>query len=235
MSLSFEVANRLLSYDPETGVITRKKVRPGKVATHVAPCGHLYVSCADKTYRAHRVAWLLYYGEEPNGILDHIDMDKQNNRIDNLRIVGNSENAINHRIHVDNTSGYRGVTYNRHARKWEAKIGRHGVTRLGFFDTPEEAAHEFNKAAIRLHGEYAVLNPVFGYIESSDQMRPRSNNRLGYRGVVSKSNGLFAAEIRLKGRKTHLGYFSTPQEAHSAYASARLAKLASQAVEERKS
>ncbi|ALS63592.1 hypothetical protein AT395_00030 [Pandoraea apista] len=162
-------------------------------------------------------------------------MDKQNNRIDNLRIVGNSENAINHRIHVDNTSGYRGVTYNRHARKWEAKIGRHGVTRLGFFDTPEEAAHEFNKAAIRLHGEYAVLNPVFGYIESSDQMRPRSNNRLGYRGVVSKSNGLFAAEIRLKGRKTHLGYFSTPQEAHSAYASARLAKLASQAVEERKS
>lgn len=152
MSLSFEVANRLLAYDPETGVITRKKFRPGKVATHVAPCGHLYVSCADRTYRAHRVAWLLYYGKEPNGILDHIDMDKQNNRIENLRIVGNSENAINHRIHADNTSGYRGVTYNRNAKRWEAKIGRHGVTHLGFFDTPEEAAHEFNKAAIRLHG-----------------------------------------------------------------------------------
>ncbi|VVE54159.1 HNH endonuclease [Pandoraea terrigena] len=235
MGLSFEVANRLLSYDPETGVITRKKFNAGKVATFVAPRGHLYVSCADGTYRAHRVAWLLYYGEEPNGILDHIDMDKQNNRIANLRIVGRSENSINRRINANNTSGYRGVTYNRKARKWQAKIGRYGVKNLGFFDTAEEAAHEFNKAAIRLHGEYAVLNPVFGHVEQSDMAAPRSNNRLGFRGVVAKPNGVYSAEIRVGYRKVHLGYFGTAEEAHSAYAVALASKQSSQAAEERKS
>lgn len=97
--------------------------------------------CIDeKRYSAHRVIWALYYGKWPDGEIDHIDHDRENNRIENLRIVSHQENKRNLSRRKDNISGATGVHWSKAARKWVAyirvdKIRKH----LGYFDNFEDA------------------------------------------------------------------------------------------------
>lgn len=93
-------------------------------------------------YQAHRVAWKLYYGCEPD-FIDHINRDGLDNRIRNLRSVSHSTNTRNHRMRKDNTSGYSGVSISKDG-KWQARIGvcREGAdcrVSLGVYDTKDEA------------------------------------------------------------------------------------------------
>lgn len=97
---------------------------------------------------------------QPGEIVDHIDGDVSNNSKANLRLCSHSENMYNRRLLAkNNTSGYKGVS--RKKKGWEARIGAGGrFIHLGCFATPEEAAAQYNLAAITYHGEFARLNDI---------------------------------------------------------------------------
>ena len=97
---------------------------------------------------AHRVAWLLFFGEFPKNELDHINRDKLDNRIENLRECNSSQNAANR---TSNGKIYKGVSKCKNG-KFKSQIT------LGTFDTAEEAAKKYDEALYELHGEFALLN-----------------------------------------------------------------------------
>lgn len=111
--------------------------------------------------RAHLIAWFLTYGEwVPSGMeLDHIDGDRRNNKLSNLRLATFSQNTRNRSKRVGNyTSQYKGVR-RRPYNRWEAEIHYQNVRkRLGSFTTEVEAAQAYDIAAKELHGEFANLN-----------------------------------------------------------------------------
>lgn len=102
--------------------------------------GYLWGKLNGHRLTAHRVAWTLHHGAWPEGEIDHINGVRNDNRIENLRLVDAHTNCLNQRIRSDNKSGYHGVRENR-AGRWEASITHRGKRRhIGTFETVEEAA-----------------------------------------------------------------------------------------------
>lgn len=135
----------ILDYDPDTGVFTRKisnrSDRVGKEPGSRNTKGYIQIRIDGKLQVAHRLAWLYVYGVLPVDQLDHINGDKTDNRITNLREVTNKQNQENIPLQINNTSGYRGVSYVSNYGKYRAYVCHHLTTyNLGYFDTPEEAA-----------------------------------------------------------------------------------------------
>lgn len=98
----------------------------------------------DITLLAHRVSWFLFYKYWPK-IIDHIDGDKLNNKIDNLREVTHSENIYNSKKRTDNTSGKVGVSFKVDKNKWKAYYNQDGKQiHLGYFETLDEAVKARN-------------------------------------------------------------------------------------------
>lgn len=96
-----------------------------------------------------------------NGIdsIDHRDGNGLNNTRANLRLATHQQNMFNKRIHKDNTSGLKGVSWHKPSDKWQAQIGVGGKQKyLGSFATPEEAGRAYDAAALEYHGEFAYLN-----------------------------------------------------------------------------
>lgn len=158
-----ETLDSLLMYTPETGKLHWKE-RPvsmftdGKqTAVHNAAIwngknagneafktpfasGHLTAAIFGKTFLAHRIVWKMAYGSDPN-VIDHIDGNPTNNRLENLRSVTQTDNTRNARLSKSSTSGHTGVSFDKRRNKWEAKIMVDRKKRfLGYFDTIEEAA-----------------------------------------------------------------------------------------------
>ena len=95
------------------------------------------------------------------GDVDHIDGNGLNNQHSNLRIATRSQNLANRGSQENNTSGYKGVCWNKKLQKWIAKICIKGETiHIGCFIDKFEAARAYNIAAGRLFGEYAKLNEL---------------------------------------------------------------------------
>lgn len=107
------------------------------------------VCIGGQIYSAHRLAWLAHYGSEPPAQIDHINGDRADNRIANLRSATNQENSQN-RAARKNACGYTGVS--KHFRKYIAHI-RDGdsIRHLGLFGTPEEAHAAYCEAKAKLH------------------------------------------------------------------------------------
>jgi hypothetical protein len=106
----------------------------------------------DRRYQAHRIIWKWVTGEDPPWEIDHKDQDRANNRWVNLRRATDSEQQWNRGLRKSNTSGWRGVHWQR---KWKAAILVNGVRRyLGRFATAEEASAAYEVAARKLHGEF---------------------------------------------------------------------------------
>lgn len=147
-----------LSYNPETGIFTRKisytnATKPGCVAGGRNTQGYISISLFNKHHLAHRLAWLYTYGEYPSCQIDHINGVRCDNRIVNLRQANNSQNNVNVGRRSTNSSGYKGVC--KSGQKWRAYItdsGHH--VHLGSFCTPEEASLAYQSAAKKLHGEF---------------------------------------------------------------------------------
>ncbi|MCT4654251.1 MAG: HNH endonuclease [Cohaesibacter sp.] len=94
----------------------------------------------EHSIKAHRLVWAWHHGEWPSGILDHIDHNKLNNRIGNLRIVSNLESAKNHPRRKDNTTGVTGVYRIAKRDKWRVLINHDGnLTHVGYYSTLSEA------------------------------------------------------------------------------------------------
>lgn len=133
-----------LEYNPYSGIISKAGVRVDRPDLYK---GYFRVYFNGKYHKAHRVAWYLTYGEWPKDQIDHIDGDKSNNRINNLRDVDQTTNMYNQKkAHKHNSTGIIGV--GKSGKKFVAKIKVGGKLRhLGTYDTKEEAsqAYEYYK------------------------------------------------------------------------------------------
>lgn len=141
---TFDEIAQVLRYDCETGNlywITRpcRNVFPGDVAGAKTSTGYIQVSISKKLYKAHQIAWLLHYGSWPKSNIDHINGDRMDNRISNLRDVDHFTNMQNQRNGaINNKSGFLGVSPCN--GRWKAEIFVGGKKKyLGTFDTPEIA------------------------------------------------------------------------------------------------
>jgi len=142
-----------LNYDKETGIFTWVKngtrgVKAGDIAGSKTKDGYIMLSVGGKKILAHRVAWLFAYGEFAQGNLDHINRNKSDNRIANLRLANASENAQNRLKNSKNTSGYKGVTWHKRDEKWQAAITVKGkVLHLGYYANVEDAYASYVEAS----------------------------------------------------------------------------------------
>jgi len=126
-SLTQTHLKRLVTYDPLTGEFTRLL---GKRAGHPVGskirAGYTHIFLTGQTYKAHRLAWLYVYGMWPNGQIDHINHNRSDNRIANLRDVTCSVNHQNRNRHTKSKSGVLGVTWHARDRRWQAHIEVNG-------------------------------------------------------------------------------------------------------------
>ncbi|AZF94941.1 hypothetical protein HOU74_gp35 [Pectobacterium phage Phoria] len=153
----FNLFSKMLHYNPVTGELTRLRTGGGQLAGTIAgstnKAGYTQVGVAGKLVYAHRIAWMLYYGEQPPAFIDHIDGDKSNNSIANLRAASKRENAHNQPKTAANTSGFKGVS--RVRGRYQAQIRINSKHHhLGYYDTPEDAALAYEQVAKDTHGEF---------------------------------------------------------------------------------
>jgi hypothetical protein len=126
----------------------------GKRAGTISVHGYHVIVIGQIQYRANRLAWLLVHGEPVPDLTDHIDTDKLNNRIANLRAATHADNGANSKVRSNNRLGVKGVRVRQGG--YEARISRHGEDyHLGCFKTIEEAVKAYRDAAERLQGVFA--------------------------------------------------------------------------------
>lgn len=142
--------------------------RYNRIAGSLLSCGYIIVSYGGQRMLTHRIIWELHYGPIPAGlIIDHINGVRHDNRIENLRLATRAENSRNCTKHRDNTSGFKGVSWNKRQQKWECRIywGKRFL-HLGYFDCPIIAAQAYDAKAIELFGEFAKVNfPLKEFVE----------------------------------------------------------------------
>lgn len=164
--ISQELVKALFEYCPDTGLFTRKittgtKAKAGSIAGSLQDSGYILLEINGNTYRAHRIAWLYIYGKFPVEQLDHINRDRADNSIANLRECSSKENSYNTSVRSDNTTGYKGVSIDKRSGRYRAYITVSGKQKsLGYYSTPEEAAEAYNKAAAELFGEFRNENII---------------------------------------------------------------------------
>lgn len=154
----------VLNYDPATGIFrwkvaTSDRIKVGSIAGHTDERGYVLIGLDGKLHTAHRLAWLYTYGLYPSGDIDHRDLNKSNNALSNLRAASRSENKANVSLPTSNTSGVKGVSWNKRARKWVAHIRvNYRKKHLGLFETKEAAAAAYSRAAEQAFGEFSRLS-----------------------------------------------------------------------------
>ena len=223
-NFSADYLRSILSYDPSTGVFVWKKMlsrrrKPGSVAgnrTH----GYVEIGIHNKSYRAHHLAWLYVYGRWPHGMLDHIDGDRANNAIVNLREASNQENSWNrHDVHSGKTtSQLLGVTGNAQRECWQSQIKNPdgGNINLGLYDKEEDAHIAYLHAKRELHPGADIC----------DAPLPPKPERRNLRRQTSKTQWVsfdrtrqrWCAKPKINGKYVHRGYFMTEEEAAQAVA-----------------
>jgi HNH endonuclease/AP2 domain len=114
------------------------------------------------TTKAKILLHLILLGKAPRGKeWDHEDRDKLNNRRLNLRAITHLDNTRNRSLQINNTSGFRGVSWYRRDSRWRAQIKIRGHKKfLGLFDSKYEAAFAYNEAAEVAFRQFAVLNDI---------------------------------------------------------------------------
>jgi hypothetical protein len=140
-----------LHYDKLTGRFLwlkhKKAERIGLYAEKDHPNGYRQIYIFKRNYLAHRLAWVFSFGSWPENHIDHINEDKKDNRIGNLRDVPQSINLANQKNpQRNNTSGYRGVSFKKRISKFHAQIFvNKKYNSLGYFDSAEEAHKAYLK------------------------------------------------------------------------------------------
>lgn len=163
--LTQERLKSILHYDPETGVFTWRIVTPngagqvGKKAGVPTHNGYESIVFEYEKYLAHRLAWFYVTGEWPVGDLDHADRDRSNNRFKNLRPCSRSNNRMNSGVSVRNTSGVKGVRWNKFRNRWTAVITKnYKIMHVGHFKEFDDAVAARRDAELRLFGEFSIYH-----------------------------------------------------------------------------
>ena len=173
-SIDFKTFNNMfkISSSSESNLIwncQKKNVFPGKQAGSIYSNGYWCLrlrfneNAPRVLYFVHRIIYVLQHKTSIDGLLiDHIDRDKLNNHVSNLRIATPNQNQHNKTKYKNNaTSSYKGVSWASAQNKWRSciHVDKKQIA-LGYFDVEQEAAHAYNNAAKQLHGSFAFLNNV---------------------------------------------------------------------------
>jgi len=136
---------------------TRPSIRSfvGQIVGFPDADGYLKVSVDKRQYLVHRLVYLFHYGSLPK-FLDHIDGNRKNNKIENLRPASKYQNVLNSKFRSDNTSGVKGVCWSARKRKWFARIYvDKKPMHLGYYEDIELADLVVYEARNKFHKEFA--------------------------------------------------------------------------------
>ena len=171
----------------------------------------LYINGVGRTFSFSQLVAMAFLGHEPNGytlVVDHINGDRSDDRVGNLRIVSHRANTSTcFRSNRESfSSGYIGVSWIERDSVWGSQIAHNGVrTGLGYYDTEIEASNAYQLALSKIKD---------GSFNHSDY-RPIFTSK--YKGVsFCKRANKWMAQIMVNGKNKHLGYFKTELEAHQA-------------------
>lgn len=149
------------NYNPDSGVFTYKKINKrsrfsvGDVAGYKRHDGYILIAVNKRQRLAHRMAWLIEHGSLPDAQMDHRDVNPSNNSISNLRLADNSLNGMNVGIKKNNSSGVKGVSWDKTRSLWMARVQINGKQiNLGRFSCMEQAKLVACEARERLHKEF---------------------------------------------------------------------------------
>lgn len=153
--LTQERLKEIIEYDKNTGIFKWKvnrgrNAKIGDIAGSKNGHGYMQIKISRKIYQSHRLAWLYEYGVLPEIGIDHINHNKEDNRIENLTIKNQQENCKNLSLVKNNTSGVCGVTYRKNVDKWVAQIGvdmEHIF--LGIYENKEDAIKARKEAEMK--------------------------------------------------------------------------------------
>lgn len=170
IELTAEYVDKILDYDSVSGKLTWKidtgvKGKKGAEAGYVNNYGYRMVRVRYSSCSAHRIAWLLYYGKHPAGQIDHVDGDRSNNSINNLRDVNPIDNSRNIKLGSRNKSGVLGVRWLQRQNRWVATITiRSKRISLGYGQDFFHLVAARKSAEVRYgfhsnHGRKQVANP----------------------------------------------------------------------------
>lgn len=153
-AIDIEAAKAALNYDPDTGIFTWRistngRIKVGDVAGN-SEIGYVRISVDGKRYLAHRLAWAIYYGEQPPKHIDHKNEIKTDSRICNLRGASFSQNLYNKGVQRNNALGFKWV----HQHKNGSFVAVVNSQYLGCYDTAESAHAIALKYAKAHHGDF---------------------------------------------------------------------------------
>lgn len=159
INITQEILKKNLFYDEILGIFTWKLkkcgVTAGMVAGTISKDGYVKVWINQKSYMAHRLAWLYVYGEFPNSVIDHINGDRSNNQIVNLRSCSVKQNSQNQKIRKNNTSGFKGVHWDGKKLGWVAQAQDNGKRKsIGLYLSAEDAGAAYNKFTSSAYGDF---------------------------------------------------------------------------------
>ena len=148
-------------FNYKDGQLYWKQTKGRRIANTIAGTRshHYWQICIDYViYRTHRLVWIYHHGYSPD-VIDHINGDTFDNRIENLRECSKSQNQHNRKIDSKNLSGVKGVGWCKRKNKWRARIIVDGKEHhIGFFDDLQDAKKVMNSKRTELHGIFARSN-----------------------------------------------------------------------------
>lgn len=147
------------AFEYKDGVLIRKFPQGNRKAGSIAGCrqkiGYCILMINKKFFYVHRLIYLMHHGYMPK-FVDHIDGNKSNNRIENLRECNHSENLSNRLKQKNNQSGHKNVHWRASHKKWHVSICKNKKSySFGYFKNLEDAINVANKARLNLHQEFA--------------------------------------------------------------------------------
>lgn len=150
---------QVVKYDPVKGLFAWVKQRRGRKSSlgigSLDSGGYLRIAICGKRYSAHRLAWFYVHAKWPTEEIDHVNRERNDNRIMNLRQATVFQNRQNRPMMPRNTSGIKGVKFIPITGKWGATIDANLKKQwLGTFATCEQAGRAYQQAAKALHGEF---------------------------------------------------------------------------------
>jgi hypothetical protein len=154
----------LSAFDYQDGQLIRKIGRINEVGS-IAGCvhkgtGYIHIKIKAKAFKAHRLIFLYHYGYFPE-FVDHIDGNKQNNRIENLREASKQENSQNQKVRWTNSSGFKGVSWHKVNKKWKVALCKNYRSYyFGTYEDKELAELVSMEATDLLHENFSAYKGV---------------------------------------------------------------------------